>query len=395
MKNSTPSELAKPINLGSRTAPNRIAYQPMEANDADEVGRPTENTFKRYQRYAQGGPGVIFLEAITISHESRGRTNQLRINEETEESLRKLVAAMKAENPDPLILFQITHDGRQSGRFSRVVSVYPTGDPEIEVLTAEELETIGDQFAAAAAITRSVGADGIDFKHCHGYLCCEMLRPANRREDGYGGSFQNRTRFFGETLEKIKRAVDDPSFVLGCRISAYEPEPGGFGTSGPFDDQEDLTEAIAFARLMEESGMHYINVSAGGTLVAPLKKEPEAVFRHFRMTGQIKTSVSFPVIGSAYTVLVDGDNNLEGEDPQKKSLQYWAERNIKEGRVDMVGVGRQSFADPLFAKKLLNGSTDINYCVLCNSCFKLIFQQKESGCVVYDEYYRAILKNIS
>jgi 2,4-dienoyl-CoA reductase-like NADH-dependent reductase (Old Yellow Enzyme family) len=367
----------------------------MEANDADENGRPTENTFRRYRRYAKGNPGVIFIEAITVSRESRGRINQLRINEETEESLLKLVASMRKENPDPLILFQITHDGKQSGRFSRVVSVYPTNDPEIEMLTTGELEAIGNQFASAAAIARSVGADGIDFKHCHGYLCCEMMRPANQREDGYGGSFQNRTRFFRETLEKINKAVDDPSFILGSRISAYEPEPGGFGTSGPSDDQEDLRETIAFARLMEESGMHYINVSAGGTLVAPLKEQPETVFHHFSMTERIKKSVSFPVIGSAYTVLVDGNNKLEGKDPQKKSLQYWAERNIKEGRVDMVGVGRQSFADPLFAKKLLSGFTDIHYCALCNSCFKLIFQQKESGCAVYDEYYRAILKETS
>jgi 2,4-dienoyl-CoA reductase-like NADH-dependent reductase (Old Yellow Enzyme family) len=391
----TESILSQPIDIGGRTALNRIVYQSMEANDADERGRPTDNTFRRYRRFAAGGPGIIFLEAITVSHESRGRVNQLRINEDTADSLGELVAAMKGENPGPLVLFQITHDGRQSGGFSRVVSVYPAEDPSIELLTAQELQDIGDQFARAAAIARSVGADGIDFKHCHGYLCCEMLRPANRREDEYGGSFENRTRFFRETLAKIKEEVNDPSFILGCRISAHEPQPGGFGTAGPASDREDLSETVAFARLMETEGMHYVNVSAGRPLSVPAKDMPEAVFHHFRMTEEVKKSVDLPVIGSAYSLLRDGDNRLEGTDPHKKSFRYWAERNIEEGRVDMVGLGRQSFADPLFAGKFLSSAEEIDYCTLCNGCFKLLHHQVESGCAVYDEYYRTLLKEVS
>lgn len=387
--------LSQPIDIGPKRAPNRIVYQSMEANDADESGRPTSLTFKRYTRFAEGGPGVIFLEAISVSHESRGRVNQLRINPETEGDLRRLVAAMKKANPEPLILFQITHDGRQSGSFSRVVSVYPAEDPAVEVLSAEEFEAIGDQFAVGAAIARSVGADGIDFKHCHGYLCCEMLRPANRRNDRYGGSFENRTRFFLETIAKIREAVNDPSFILGCRISAYEPQPGGFGTAGPESDREDLTETIAFAGLMEKAGMHYINVSAGRPLSVPSRDAPEAVFHHFRLAEEIKKRVSLPVIGSAYSLLRDGSNKLQESDPQKKSLKYWAEKNVREGRVDMVGVGRQSFADPHFAGKFLSSSDEINFCTLCNGCFTLLYHQKESGCAVYDEYYRTLLKKVS
>ncbi len=387
--------LSQPIDIGERTAPNRIVYQAMEANDADELGRPSDKTFRRYTSFAEGGPGIIFLEAITVSHESRGRMNQLRINPETEESLRELVAAMKEANPEPLILFQITHDGRQSGSFSRVVSVYPADDPAVETLTTDELEAIGDQFAAAAAITRSVGADGIDFKHCHAYLCCEMLRPANRRDDKFGGSFENRTRFFRETLDKIKGAVKDPSFILGCRTSSYEPEPGGCGTAGPDTDREDLAESVAFARLMEESGMHYINISAGRPLSVPTRDAPEAVLHHFRLTEEIKKNVSMPVMGTAYSLLRGGDNKMQEPDPQKKSLRYWAEKNVREERVDMVGVGRQSFADPLFAKKLLSGADDINYCTLCNGCFKLLYYQKVGGCAVYDDFYRELLKEAS
>ncbi len=222
-----------------------------------------------------------------------------------------------------------------------------------------------------------------------------MLRPANRRNDRYGGSFENRTRFFRETLTKIKEAVNDPSFILGCRISAYEPQPGGCGTAGAESDVEDLSETIAFVRLMEEEGMHYVNVSAGRPLSVPVRDKPEAVFHHFRITETIKKAMSIPVIGSAYSLLRDGNNKLEEEETEKKSFKYWAEKNVGEGRVDMVGLGRQSFADPSFAKKFLSGEGDIDYCILCNGCFKLLHHQVESGCTIYDEYYKNLLKKVS
>jgi len=144
-----------------------------------------------------------------------------------------------------------------------VVSVYPSADGAGHVLTEGEIERIGNDFARAAVIAHQVGADGIDFKQCHGYLGAEMLRPANMRQDRFGGSFENRTRFFLETAEKIKKAVKDDSFLLGVRYSVYEGIPGGFGTPGPDEVIEDLFEPLAFARLVEKVGFHYINVTAG------------------------------------------------------------------------------------------------------------------------------------
>ena len=107
------------------------------------------------------------------------------------ERLESLVKEMREINPKPLIFFQINHSGRHSqAAFSKVVSPYPTGDPTVHVLTEEEIERIGEQFVKASIIAKQVGADGVDFKHCHGYLGGEMLRPANTRADRFGGSFQ-------------------------------------------------------------------------------------------------------------------------------------------------------------------------------------------------------------
>ena len=393
--------LSEPIKIGQKTAPNRIVNQPMECNDADEVGNPTELTFDRYRKLAQGGAGIIVVEALTITQESRARKNQLGIYEKTAGQVEKLVREIRGINRESLILFQITHSGRQSGAgFSRLVSVYPMAGQDAYILTEQEIGQIGNEFAKAALIAKQVGADGIDFKQCHGYLCAEMLRPANTRKDRFGGSFENRTRFFQETVRKIKNAVKGGSFLLGSRFSVYEGIPGGLGTAGPEEVIEDLKEPLAFARLMEKDGFDYINVSAGipaitAEIVRPTKNYPEGVYRHFGWAKAMKESVTLPVIGSGYSYLRDGKNDLKEPDPGKKSFLYWAEKNLSRGICDMVGIGRQSLADPLFAKKILSGkSSEIDYCLSCGGCSLLLRHQASAGCVVYFDFYKKLFKEI-
>jgi len=393
--------LNSPIRIGNRVAPNRIVNQPMEGNDADEKGNPTELTFARYRTLAQGGAGVIVVEALTITQESRARKNQLGQYAETAPALERLVKEMKGINDKPLILFQITHSGQQSGAgFSRLVSVYPLPGQETHILTEEEIEKIGDDFARAALLAKQVGADGIDFKQCHGYLCAEILRPVNTRKDRFGGSFKNRTRFFSETADKIKKAVGSGSFLLGARFSIYEGIPGGFGTAGPEEVIEDLQEPLSFARLMENSGFHYINVSAGipaitPEVVRPTKLYPEGIYRHFGWTRAVKKAVSVPVIGSAYSYLRDGKNDLKDSDPGRKNFLYWAEKNLREGVGDLVGIGRHSLADPLFAGKILSGKgAEIRYCLACGGCSVLLRSQAQTGCPIYFDYYKKLLKEV-
>ena len=391
--------LNSPIQIGSRVAPNRIVNQPMECNDADEAGNPTELTFERYRKLAQGGAGIIVVEALTITPESRARKNQLGIYEKTAPALERLVKEMKGISSKSLILFQITHSGQQSGAgFSRLVSVYPLPGQETHVLAEAEIAKIEDDFARAALIAKQVGADGIDFKQCHGYLCAEMLRPVNTREDRFGGSFENRTRFFSDTVEKIKKAVGSGSFLLGARFSIYEGIPGGFGTAGPEEVIEDLSEPLEFARRVEKLGLHYINVSAGipaitPEIVRPTKLYPEGVYRHFGWTQAVKKAVSIPVIASGYSYLRDGKNDLKGADPARKSFLHWAEKNLREGVCDLVGIGRQSLADPLFAQKIISGKiSEIQYCLSCGGCSLLLRSQAQTGCSIYSDYYKKLLK---
>ncbi len=393
--------LLSPIQIGKKTAANRLVIQPMESNDADEFGNPSELTVNRYRKLAEGGAGMITVESLSISYRSRARKNQLEITERNAEALAGLVKEIRALNDQTLIIFQINHSGNISnGSFSEVVSYCPTENPDARILSDKDVEEIKGWFVQAAVIAHQAGADGIDFKQCHGYFCSQLLRPANTREDRLGGSFKNRTRFFRETAREIKKSVNDDSFILGARISVYEGILGGFGTSGPEEVAEDLTEALAFARLIEDSGFHFINVSSGipaftGEITRPTAKYPMGVYRHFAWAAAVNGTTAIPLIGSGYSYLRDGKNMLPGDDTTKKSLLFWANRNIEAGQVDLVGVGRQSLADPHFVKKVIAGDLDnINYCTACGGCSTLLKSQARVGCTVYNPFYKEELRRV-
>ena len=394
--------LAQPLKIGNKTAPNRLVIHPMECNDADSNGDPSELTLRRYQRLAQGGAGMITVESATINRMSRARKNQLCATEKNLKGLSGLVEAMRKENPEPLIIMQINHSGAVSHpAFSKVVSYYPSGfHAEEEIIGDAEIAQIADWYVASAKVCHEAGADGIDFKMCHGYLGGQLLRPANTKEGRYGGSWENRSRFFVETAERIKSEINDPDFILGSRFSFYEGIPGGFGTAGPNEVAEDPTEPLAFCKLVQDAGFHFINVSGGipvmtGEFTRPTKVYPEGVYRQFGWAAKARQAVDITLIGSAYSYLRNGKNKLIGNDPDKKSLLYWAIKNLEDGHVNLVGIGRQSLADPLFVKKVLNGDLDqINYCSACGGCSQLLGGQARVGCAIYDGFYKQELKDL-
>jgi len=392
--------LSAPIKIGKKFAPNRIVNQPMECNDADPFGNPTEFTLDRYKHLAEGTAGIIYVESLTVSPASRARRNQLEITERSARGLETLVNTIRGVNNKSLIIFQINHSGNVSnGEFSEIVSYYPTGNLSVRLLSDKDIEEIMNSFIKAALISREVGADGIDLKMCHGYLGGQLLRPANNRNGRFGGSFENRTSFLIQTAEKIKKALSDDSFILGTRISFFEGIIGGFGAAGPQSVDEDPTEPLALVRIIERLGFDFINVSAGvpsltPELTRPTKRNPDEIYRHFNRAKAVKEAVRIPVIGSAYSYLRDGKNRLTGNDASKKSLIYWGVKNIQEGNADMIGIGRQSLADPLFAKKVLANEIDsVNFCTACGNCSTLLMSQARVGCTVYNEVYKKELQN--
>ena len=227
--------LLSPIKIGNRECPNRFFIQAMECTDADEEGNPSALTVERYSNLFKGEAGMITLEAITITDECRSRLNQLCIMPRNAKALEKFVADLKKINPKALFVFQLTHSGELSNpEFSRRVTVKPLPGFGGNVLTEEEVDKIMDQFVLAARIAYDAGADGIDLKLCHGYLGSQILRPYNDRKWKYGGPWENRRRFAFDLYERISKEINDPNFLIGSKISAWEGFPGGFGTRPRF-----------------------------------------------------------------------------------------------------------------------------------------------------------------
>ncbi len=386
--------LLEPIKIGNLTAPNRFFIQAMECNDEDASGNPSERTTERYCNLAKGEAGLITLEAISITRESRARDNQLMIMPNNQKPLTEFVKKVKTANPKSLFVFQLTHSGELSNpKFSRRVTVKPLPGYGGELLTEEEVDKIIDEFVLAAKIAHEAGADGIDLKLCHGYFGSQILRPYNDRKWKYGGSWENRSRFAFDLYERIQKEVNDKNFLIGSKISAWEGFPGGFGTDGPDSPIMDLSEPISLLKGLEERGAQYFVQSAGSPSINPSllqvdKHIPYIAYLHQYFAKEFKKNLrpETVVIGSDFSVFRDGKNGLNAVTPEQSSMFNYGAQCIERGVVDMIGLGRQSFADPFLPQKLREGKeNEIHYCTVCDNCLELLIQQSPVGCCTYDK----------
>ena len=392
------SVLFEPLRIKNKTMPNRFFAQAMEANDGENGGMASDRTVSRYVELAKGNWGAVQIEATSVTETSLARINGLIINRKNLDSIKRLVDNFRKHNTESVLLLQITHSGERSGPFSEKVTLTP-GDRSLlpdgsqnsgaRYLSADEIEKIRDQFVAGALLAGEAGCDGIDFKMCHGYLGAEMLRPSNTRDDKWGGSFENRTRFLREVIGGIKGGLRSGDFIFGSRFSTYEGIRGGCGSAGPDEIVEDITEMLEVVRVMDGLGMDFVNVSAGipaqtGAITRPTEISKYLSLHQLRYARAVKDLVSrenrsIKVIGSAYSTYKDRSTVV-------------MEEMLTKNYVDACGFGRQIFADPLAPKKIATGEK-VNWCLLCSGCSKLMAAQMNDGCIVYNDYYKEL--NIS
>jgi 2,4-dienoyl-CoA reductase-like NADH-dependent reductase (Old Yellow Enzyme family) len=379
--------LFEPLILKNRTVPNRFLAQAMEGNDGDK-GVPSERTIGRYSELAKGGWGVTVIEATSVWETSLARINGMILNRKNLDSFKRLIGEFKKYNSEGLVFIQLTHSGERSGKFSEIVTLTPDrAGPRY--LPSDEIERIKDAFVEAALLARETGVDGIDFKMCHGYFCGEMLRPANTRDDKWGGGFENRTRFFRESVAEIKSRLSGPDFIMGSRLSLYEGIRGGCGTAGRDEIIEDLSGMLEVIRCMDDLGMDFVNVSAGipaltGAITRPTESSKYLVYHQLRYAKIVKDMLqrenrSLKVIGSAYSTF-------------KEESPLIMEEMLGKSYADLCGFGRQIFADPLTPVKLKRGEK-VNWCLLCSGCSKLMAAQMNDGCIIYNPYYKEVNRN--
>jgi len=390
--------LLEPVVMGGRTLPNRLAVGAMECNDADDEGNPSAATYARYEKYFEGGAGLICLEAITCQRESVSSAHQLSLTPANAKPLEKFIGHLKAINKDNAFIFQLTHSG-EVGHPVLSKPVRVTKEPlygfESSALIGEaEVDVIVDQLVEGAKIAHAAGADGVDIKLCTGYLGSQILRPFNKDKWKYGGAWENRRQFAYDLIERITKEVNDPNFIVGSKVTLYEGFPGGQGSAGPDTALMDLTEGIDLVKGLEERGAAFIIEAAG----APRHTEefsktdratPYIGYLHFYFQKVLKDVLKpeTTVVGTCYSLYRDGSlKAFPAVNPECNTLKFWGNKNIGDGIVDIVALGRQSLADPFVVKKMAEGrESEIHWCTGCDNCTVFLISQEGGGCATYNK----------
>ena len=127
--------LLEPFTLSDSIIPNRIVVQPMEGYDSEFDGSPSELTKRRYLRYAAGGSGIIWYEAVAVTQNGRSNPRQLFISKKSFDSYSylndKLRRTALKVGHDPYLVIQLTHSGRYSKPEGKAMPQVAAPNPEI------------------------------------------------------------------------------------------------------------------------------------------------------------------------------------------------------------------------------------------------------------------------
>jgi len=393
--------LAKPIHLKKHRIPNCVVAHPMEGGDANNFGSPTDQTFRKYERMAKGGYGLIWVEAVSVCDEGRSNPGQLWITDkslpEFKELVRRTLKAAEEFHPKgerPLLILQLQHSGRYSKPRGEHAPIIASHIPELDkrfpidetypLVTDEYLSSLVDQFVKAAVLAREAGFDGVDIKACHGYLLHELLSCYDR-EGEYGGSFENRTKLMLRIVDEIKAAA--PELVLASRINIFDAMPigRGFGMATPGSDVIDMSEPVRLTKELVARGVELVSITMGNPYYITNTKRSYDLDTYMPNNG--------PLDGTCR--LIKGAADLQVAVPEAKVVgvgyswfrgfsPYVAAAVLEQGKAAMIGYGRQILSYPnLYKDVIREGKFDLSKaCVACSKCSQLKRDVGAGGCVV-------------
>jgi 2,4-dienoyl-CoA reductase-like NADH-dependent reductase (Old Yellow Enzyme family) len=432
------ARLFSPVSIGRMQLASRTWVPAMVPWRATEDGFVTDENLAWYERFARGKPGAIVVEATGIRDVPSGPL--LRIGHDRFlPGLRELVQTVhRASEGHTRLLIQIIDFLAVRRRpepekfFARFLEIQPwhrerlggedwpevqvrtvlAGLPEDElarVLETRELEALRfgyrervtdmdlphvrelphvlpDLFAQAARRAREAGFDGVELHYAHAYTMASFLSRLNDRTDAYGGAREDRVRLPLEVFRRV-RDVAGADYTLGCRFLAEECVPGG-------NTVEDTAFfGVEFAR----AGMDFLSLSRGGKFDDA--KQPAVGWAAYPYTGPsgyecmpqyvsdergpfgrnvdpsaaIRDAVR--AAGLATPVIVTG--GIHGFDQ--------AEALLAEEKADVVGLARQSLADPdWFEKVRLGHGAEVRVCEYTNYCEALDQKHHQVTCQLWD-----------
>ncbi len=328
------------ITIKNKQIKNRIVLPPtVFFGWTDDSGIVSEDHIRHYEALAASGIGIIILGAHAVTKDGRLANTQMGLwSDDHIEGVSRLIEACHKHGA--VVLVQIHHAGYRTPKNvadpCAAPSDYVTEKINARALSLAEIKAIQSDFINAAVRAEKAGADGIELHGAHGYLISQFFSPiVNQRQDQYGGSFENRTRFAVEILTGIKEKVS-PDFIIGFRLGANEPA---------------LEDGIRIAQLLEETGVDLLHVSAGvGSDQLP--KAPEGFPYNWivYMGTEVRKHVKVPVI-------------VVNEIQTPERAAYLIENDL----ADLAAIGRGLLADHNWARHAYENQPIIS-CLKCPKC---------------------------
>ena len=376
--------LLSPFRIKGVALRNRIVKSGQWTVYAEADGSIGDRLVAYYDDLASGGVGLITVEESVCDFPlGASRMPHIRLDDDRFiPGLARLAAAVRRHGCP--IFIQITHAG--PAHAPEPGGERPVAPSELDApvesenvraspraLTIPEIHAIVEKYAQAARRVREAGFDGAEMHMAHYALGNAFLsRIQNRRRDEYGAqAIETRARFNLEILRRTRELVG-PDFVMGVRMNARE-WGHELGTT--------LEEGKQFARMFEQAGADYLQVSAYGygafalAALPDLSRYPEPAPEARAFAESVPQGALIPdaaAVKQAVSIPVSGVGNIEHD---------LAERILGQGQVDLVCFGRPLLADPHWPRKLAEDRVDeIRPCMRCNVCLHHILASKPLRC---------------
>ena len=331
------SALFQPFKLKDVTLRNRIAVPPMCQYMATD-GVVNDWHRVHYPAIARGGAGLVIVEATAVSPEGRITPNCTGLwNNAQAQALAPIAASIKAAGAVPGI--QIGHAGRKASAnrpwegddhmaaddargwatISPSATAFGANLPKVpRAMTVEDIARVREDFVAAARRALEAGFEWLELHFAHGYLAQSFFSVhANQRDDAYGGSFDNRSRFLLETLQAVRKVWPE-HLPLTARFGVLEYDGR---------DEETLAESIELTRQFKREGLDLLSVSVGFS--TPTANIPWAPAFLAPIAERVRREAGLPV-ASAWGI----DNPAT------------ADATVRDGQLDLVMIGRAHLANP-------------------------------------------------
>ncbi|WP_375176304.1 NADH:flavin oxidoreductase [Marinobacter mobilis] len=347
----------EPFELKSLTLANRVAMAPMTRNfSPDNV--PGDNVVEYYRRRAEGGVGLLITEGTTVNHAAaNGYPNVPAFHgAEALAGWKKVVDAVHEAGGK--IFPQLWHVGsvRKEGVEPDPAvpgyspsGLFAPGKQNGKAMSKADIQDVVTAFADAAQDAKAIGFDGVEIHGAHGYLIDQFFwEGTNQRDDEYGGSLANRSRFAIEIIEAVRERVG-PDFPIMLRFSQWKQQDYDARLVASPEELE------AFLKPLADAGVDIFHASTRRFW------EPEFEGSDLNLAGwtQKLTGVPTMSVGSVGLTedFISGTFASQQESVEQSGIDELVER-MNNHEFELIAVGRALLQDPEWLVKVKEGRLD-------------------------------------